>query len=346
MANNGKALNILAIRFSAIGDVAMTVPVVDSFLRQYPQHHLTFLSNPRFEPFFQGMPSNFTFLGADVKREYHGNAGLSRLIKELSAHDFDLVLDLHGVLRSERIGLGLVLRGVRVRKIHKHRIARKALTRRHMKRRKPLESAFERYSNVFYAAGLPVNVDFTSIFHQAPQGVLALTGPKQGGRWVGVAPFAAHQGKVYPLHLMDRVVAGLQSDDSISRIFVFAYGKEKEQVAGWPEIYNKVEFTSGRFTFSQELELMYWLDVMLAMDSANMHLASLAGTRVVSVWGATHPVAGFLGYGQNESDCIQLDLTCRPCSIYGKKACLYGDCRCMTGISPAMILRKLEIRQK
>ena len=193
MANNGKALTILAIRFSAIGDVAMTVPVVDSFLRQYPQHHLTFLSNPRFEPFFQGMPSNFTFLGADVKREYHGNAGLSRLIKELSAHDFDLVLDLHGVLRSERIGLGLVLRGVRVRKIHKHRIARKALTRRHMKRRKPLESAFERYSNVFYAAGLPVNVDF-NIPSGAP-GSAGADRPQTGWPVGWSRPFCSTSGK-------------------------------------------------------------------------------------------------------------------------------------------------------
>ena len=60
-----------------------------------------------------------------------------------------------------------------------------------------------------------------------------------------------------------------------------------------------------------------------------MHLASLVGTRVVSIWGATHPYAGFLGYGQRESDCIQRALDCRPCSIYGNKKCRYGDYRCL-----------------
>ena len=210
MANDGKALKILAIRFSAIGDVAMTVPVVDSFLRQYPQHHITFLSNPRFEAFFSGMPGNFTFLGADVKKEYHGNAGLRRLIRELAAMDFDLVLDLHGVLRSERIGLGLLTRGVRVKRIRKDRLGRKAVTRRHFKSHKPLKTSFERYCNVFERAGLPVRTDFKSISAGKPQ--FAEFGEKQG-RWVGIAPFAAHQGKIYPLSLMEKVIEMLESDD-------------------------------------------------------------------------------------------------------------------------------------
>lgn len=338
---NDKALNILAIRFTSIGDVAMTVPVLDSFCRQYPQHSITLLSTPRFEPFFMGMPSNFTFLGADVKKEYHGNAGLKRLIHELSLDGFDLVLDLHGVLRSDRITLGMRMHGVGGKRIHKQRLARKALTRRHLKRVKPLKTSFERYCKVFDRAGLPVSVDFKSIFAEAPSGVLSVTGPKEG-RWIGVAPFAAHPGKVYPLPLMEKVISGLQADASVTRIFVFAYGKEKEQIASWPDLYNKVELSGGRYTLNQELELMYWLDVMLAMDSSNMHLASLAGTRVVSVWGATHPYAGFLGYGQNPADIIQADIPCRPCSIFGKKPCRYGNCPCMTSITPGQILSKIS----
>ncbi len=87
---------------------------------------------------------------------------------------------------------------------------------------------------------------------------------------------------------------------------------------------------------------MRGLRVMLTMDSGNMHLASLVGTRVVSIWGATHPFAGFLGFGQSEDDCIQRDLPCRPCSIYGNKACKFGDYRCMD-IAPEEIVGKLMI---
>ena len=69
---------------------------------------------------------------------------------------------------------------------------------------------------------------------------------------------------------------------------------------------------------------------MISMDSANMHLASLVGTRCVSVWGSTHHFAGFLGYGQSVDDVVEVkDLTCRPCSVFGDKPCYRGDWACL-----------------
>ena len=108
----------------------------------------------------------------------------------------------------------------------------------------------------------------------------------------------------------------------------------------WAKKYQGVESVAGKKSLGEELELMQSLRVMISMDSANMHLASLVGTRVVSIWGATHPNAGFLGIGQRESDCIQRDLKCRPCSIYGKRKCKYGDYRCMD-IQPETIVAKV-----
>lgn len=94
---------------------------------------------------------------------------------------------------------------------------------------------------------------------------------------------------------------------------------------------------------SGELALMNRLDVMVSMDSANMHLASLAGVPVVSVWGATHPYAGFMGWGQSIGNAVQIDLPCRPCSIYGNKPCLRGDYFCMKNISPEQIVERTEL---
>ena len=91
---------------------------------------------------------------------------------------------------------------------------------------------------------------------------------------------------------------------------------------------------------AEELDMIRGLRVMVSMDSANMHLASLVGTRVVSIWGATHPNAGFLGIGQSESDCVQRDLKCRPCSVYGNKRCKYGDYRCLD-IEPEEIVARI-----
>ena len=93
----------------------------------------------------------------------------------------------------------------------------------------------------------------------------------------------------------------------------------------------------------KELILMSHLDVMLSMDSSNMHLASLVGTPVVSVWGATHPYAGFMGWGQSESNAVMIDMPCRPCSIYGNKICTKGDYPCLTGITPEQIAGRVDI---
>ena len=86
---------------------------------------------------------------------------------------------------------------------------------------------------------------------------------------------------------------------------------------------------------------MSHLDVMVSMDSGNMHLASLTATPVVSIWGATHPFAGFMGWRQNPDNAIGLNLPCRPCSVYGNKPCLRGDYACLKNISPEMVLEKV-----
>ena len=78
-----------------------------------------------------------------------------------------------------------------------------------------------------------------------------------------------------------------------------------------------------------ELALMSHLDVMVSMDSGNMHLASLINTPVVTIWGATHPLAGFMGWNQSEENAVQVDLPCRPCSVYGNKPCSRKDYACL-----------------
>ena len=87
---------------------------------------------------------------------------------------------------------------------------------------------------------------------------------------------------------------------------------------------------------------MQHLDVMVSMDSANMHLASLVATPVVSVWGATHPYAGFMGWNQKMDNAVQLNMRCRPCSIFGNKPCQRGDYACLTAIKPDVIINKVE----
>lgn len=315
----------------------MTVPVVQSLAACYPDTRFTFLSNARFEPFFDGLPGNFSFMGVDLKKDYHGTDGIFRLFKVLESMQFDAVADLHGVLRTSLLDALFRSHGVKVCQIRKDRISRHKLTRRYMKDMSPRKSSFERYHSVLSSLGFDFEIDYRPVRKPVPE-VLG----EKNCKWIGVAPFAAHEGKIYPLDLMERVVA-MADAAGPCRIFVFAYGRELEQVSGWTGKYASVEMINPTLGMRGELALMGHLDVMLAMDSSNMHLASLAGTRVVSVWGATHTAAGFLGFGQDEADCVQAELPCRPCSIYGKKPCRFGDYRCLRSINPETIFSKLAL---
>lgn len=335
--------NVLIIRFSAIGDVVMMLPIVHSVAEAYPETHFTVLSQKRFAPVFAMLPANVTFMGVDLKHDYNGMAGINKLYKELKEKNFDAVANLHGVLRTNILSAKFALGSfTKVRSIKKRRLQRQKLTRKFCKNLTPQLPTTEKYKSVLQKLGFNFNITFKSIFGNNKGDLSQIeqfTGKKEC-HWIGIAPFAAHKGKIYPLEKMEKVVAEL-CKRAHTKVFLFAYGKEQEQIKTWIEKYPSITIVGGQLNMQEELILMSHLDVMLAMDSSNTHLASVAGTRVVSIWGATHPAAGFAGFGQKESDSIQADLACRPCSIYGKKPCRYGDYRCLNSINPEAVIEKI-----
>lgn len=343
-----KTDHLLIIRFSALGDVAMAVPVVSSLARQYPHLRITVLSRPFARPLFESMAPNVGFMEADIKGEYRGWAGLNALYRRLTAKNFTAIADFHNILRSGYLRLRFNLDRYRVEHIDKHRQQRHRLVSERNKVMEQLPSSFESYADVLRRLGYPVKLDFRSIFPQGggnlrllPEG---MDDKKPFQQWIGVAPFAAHKGKVYPEPLMEQAVAEIIRRHPSCRVFLFGAGPaEMELMDLWADKYKNCENASGALrSMEKELVLMSRLDVMVSMDSANMHLASLAGTRVVSIWGATHPYAGFLGWGQKMSDAVQADLPCRPCSIFGNKPCARGDYACLNQIKPQAVADKVD----
>ena len=344
-----KKEHILVIRFSALGDVAMAVPVVWALATQYPDVRITVLSRAFARPLFADLAPNVNFMEADLKHEYRGMRGLNALYRRLVAKQFTKIADLHDVLRSEYLRMRFNVGRYRVEHIHKHRKQRRQLTKDHKKVMRPLPSSFKSYSEVFERLGYPVDIrQFRSIF--PPEGgnlnvLPKAIGPKKSfQQWIGIAPCAAHEGKVYPPRLMEQVIQQLLKKHPSARIFLFGRGEqENEYFKQWTERYPQCLYVSQHCeSMYQELILMSHLDAMLSMDSANMHLASLTGTPVVSVWGATHPMAGFLGFNQSEDNIIQLNLDCRPCSIYGNKPCHRGDYACLQNIPPERIVERIS----
>ncbi len=323
----------------------MTVPVIASLAAQYPELKITMLSRRQFAPLFAHLPMNVAFMGVDLKKDYRGLLGLKRLASDVGLGRFSAFADFHDVLRTKYLRLMCRLEGISVAHIDKGRAERAALTRSKNKCRRPLIPVFEKYADVLARLGYPVSLDFQSIY-LSPEPFPALPGvPASRGaeHWVGVAPFAAHAGKVYPLERTRAVVAALAARPDV-RVFLFGAGAEERAVLEeWESLSPRVHSVAGRLpSMAAELQLMSHLNVMLSMDSANMHLASLVGVPVVSVWGATHPAAGFLGWGQSADGVVQVEeLPCRPCSIYGQKPCLRSDYACLTGISVERVVETI-----
>lgn len=338
-----KKRTILIIRTSALGDVAMSIPVIYALARQYPDMQVKVLTQKFFCRLFVNHPSNISFVIADWKGKHRGIAGLLRLVLELKKYHINYVADFHNVLRSLFIDFYFILTGTPVCIVDKGRRERKTLTRTQHKSTAPQKNYIFRYADLLRQLNLPVELNFTSLFDEGkPQDAcLPLPVPPSDTVSIGIAPFARYTTKTYPPQLMEQVIAKLTAKGY--HLYLFGGGgHEQELLQQWEQKYSLCTALPGLLTIEQELALMAQLNVMLTMDSANMHLASLAGTPAVSIWGSTTPACGFLGWRQKESNAVCLQLPCQPCSISGKEKCPLQHFFCMTSVTPDSIYQRIE----
>lgn len=341
------ARRVALVRFSALGDIAMALPAVYDACRANPDVSFFFMTRPLPARLFVNPPENLSIVAVDLTQA-KGLAGLTGLASRLyNEFRIDTMVDLHDVLRTQVIRTLLRMRGVRISVFRKERGKRRALTRKYGKTMLPISSVSNRYREAIEKAGLKMSAGFTNLTFSPERinHVLMKTGTrKTKDTWIGIAPFAAHNGKVYPLDQMRQVIKDLAMRPDTS-VFIFGAGNyETEKInaitEGLPRTFNMAALAIG---LENELALMTQLDLMVSMDSANMHLASLAGCRTVSIWGATHPYCGFMAAGQDPDGIVQLDMTCRPCSVFGNKPCRRGDMHCLHGIAPQMILSHIDL---
>ena len=305
----------------------MTVPVCIEFLEQNPDVQIIFISRDNFRDLFDRHP-RLIFKGISFD-DYKGVFGIRKLTRQL-IREFkpDFVADLHDVIRTKLVNSIFKRHRYKVFKINKGKEEKEKLTNVWNLDKKPLKRTVERYADVFRNMGFSLELS-----HQLrPQ-----TDEKSG---VGFAPFAQHKGKMMPLEKSYELARVLSKSH---KIYFFGGGKEEDEILKtWESQIPNTQSLSGKLTLKEELEKIAELKTMISMDSANMHLASLMGTRCVSVWGSTHHYAGFLGYGQTEEDIIQVkDLSCRPCSVFGDKECFRGDYACLEELNIQKIVDRI-----
>lgn len=338
-----KTVHLLAIRLSAMGDVAMTVPVLSALLRQHPETRVTLLTRPFFAPIFAQLP-NVDVFAADVGHRHKGLDGLWRLYRDLVPKRFDGIADLHYVLRSRILDGFFRASGHRVATLDKGRAGKKALTAAKHKKFVPLETTHERYADVFRTLGLPLDLGAVTPLSRLPLPDKANgLGGGHYGKWAGIAPFAAFKGKTYPLDLMEQVISGILEDGKYTVWLFGGGGPEQRQLELWERRFENCICVAGKFDFPQELALISNLDAMLSMDSGNGHLAAMYGVPTITLWGVTHPYAGFAPFGQKPGNALLADrekYPLIPTSVYGNK-CPPGYENAMASIPPGGIVSKM-----
>jgi ADP-heptose:LPS heptosyltransferase len=332
------------MRLSAMGDVAMTVPVLKAFNEKYPNVKITVISTPFFQPLFNDLP-NVNFLPFDKKGKHKGFLGLFRLFLDLRKINIDAFADLHNVLRSKVIRTLFALSGKKVAFTNKGRKEKKEVTRAVNKIFRPLPTVFERHAKAFDELGFPINLSnptFPDKSKFSPE-ILSIVGEKTQ-KWIGIAPFAQHDSKVYPLDLMEKVIDQL-AENPDNKILLFGGGKKEiETLELLSKSHNNVISVAGKLKFNQEIQLISNLDVMLSMDSGNGHIAAILGIKTITIWGATHPYLGFSPFNQPEENSLVSDRNLYPklpTSIYGnKKVDGYEDV--MRTILPESVVEKVN----
>jgi len=337
-------MHLLVIRTSAMGDVALTVPVIGSLMVQYSGTKVTLITRSAFKPFFNSIPGLQIF-EAEFSGRHKGFSGLLRLYSELGKiEDIDYIIDLHNVLRSKILRFLFRFSGKHTAVIDKGRAEKRDLIKGRNKA--GLKHSVNRYLDVFSKAGLQINPgNWKSIVPACTAyGKIAGLINDSGAMNIGIAPYAKHPLKIWPEKYIIRL-AEMISQKVESNFWLFGGKEEYDRLSELQTLIPGSFLVAGHLSPDEELALMSRLDLMISMDSANMHLAALTGAKVISVWGATDPLAGFGPWNQPEEHAVRIpveELTCRPCTVYGKGTCRRGDHACMNWLTPDKVFNKLN----
>lgn len=318
---------VLLIRLSALGDVAILEPVLRRRAASNPDVLFLLAAPPVLQPLFTGIP-NLQYVPTQKKQSVWN---MFRFLYNLAP---SVVLDMHKVNRTVLVDWLFRICGVPVYALDKHKSKRRRMVRRFFKDRTSDVPVWKRYDLLFSKIGLNGEI---AVLDSIPSPV-----PDAAQRRVGVAPFAQHKGKIWPPELMFQLLE-LMCLDGKYQVFLFGSRSEAAQYLDkWAQTLPNLVCVAGRHSFAEEMNLIASLDLMVTMDSANMHFASCKQVPVVSVWGATHPRVGFYGFSQNEDWAVQSDMYCRPCSAFGNKPCRFGDYPCLRSISPKLVFDRVE----
>jgi ADP-heptose:LPS heptosyltransferase len=337
-------MHLLVIRTSAMGDVALLTPVIRSMRDKYPDVEITLLTRAAFTPFFYSIPG-LRFFYPDFTGRHKGLAGIFRLYRDLRNNQkIDYIIDLHNVIRTWLLRSLFIPGGVPYKSVNKGRAEKKQVTVG--KSKVWLKHTVERYCDAFTAAGFSVTPGKGPWIVPSDDSSERVRSIIENSSFlkIGIAPFAKHKLKTWPEENIVTLI-GLISKNYKAKFILFGSSGEADKLNVLSKKVTNALVVADQYDLFDQIAVINKLDFMISMDSANMHLAALTGTKVISIWGGTDPIAGFGAWKQPDPYSFRIgfeDLICRPCTVYGKGKCLRGDFACMDWLTPEIVFRKMQ----
>ena len=352
MKKQEKTFRILIIRFSSIGDIVLTSPVTRHLRKIYPKAELDYLTKTEYAPLAQALP------GFDHVVSFEIPNGIWALSARLRRKSYDLVVDLHGSIRSRLVTL--LTNGNQVVRYNKQRVARIALIASNRNKRSwEINHTVDRYLDIINKLGdgeiLPIAKTYLSEIDRLPQLIvkksisieimnsLTKAGIKSESSIVGIAPSASHSTKrwrpdyfaivadyLVEVHGMTILLLGGADDSIVTKKVVSAM---KTSALNW----------FGRTNLLQLAAAIKQCRILISNDSGPMHIATAVGTPALGIFGSTHPQLGFAPLGPQDT-MVSLNLPCSPCSLHGDRVCRFGTQACLEDLSPQHIINEIENR--
>jgi ADP-heptose:LPS heptosyltransferase len=311
---------ILIIRFSSIGDIVLTTPVIRCIKQQLPQVELHFVTKASFK--------NVLDLNPHINKLHTFEKEITELTQKLSDEKFDIVVDLHKNLRSYRLKRALKTKSYSFDKINLRKFLAVNFKMRSVL---PQKHIVERYFETVLPLGvksdglgldyfIPSNEEvavFSKHFKEVPTKYLALV---VGG---------SYYTKKIPLNKLKEIVER-------SPLPIILLGGDKDRIIAeelsktFPSIIN----FCGSLSLHQSASVLRQAEWVITSDTGLMHIAAAFGKKIISVWGNTIPEFGMSAYKPNSENLMLevKELTCRPCSKLGHKKCPVGHFKCMNDI--------------
>lgn len=319
---------ILILRFSSIGDIVLTTPVIRCIKTQVENAEVHFASKKAFKTILENNPY--------IDKLHLLDNELKPLIKVLRAEKFDLVIDLHNNLRTTIIKAALGIKSYRFNKLN----FQKFLYTQFKKNYLPDIHIVERY--LATAKPLGIKNDGKGLDYFIPtKDEIALNSLPINENYIGFVIGAKFATKRLPKLKMISIAQQIKGQ------VVFLGGPEDQALGdelvselGTAQYYN----ACGKFNLNQSASLVKQAQAIITHDTGLMHIAAAFQKNIISIWGNTTPALGMYPYVTKEKFKVieVLGLNCRPCSKIGYAECPKGHFKCMNDINNSEIITALE----